>query len=175
MESCKPKLQASKRNGSKKFLKSDELKEIFALFRQGMCYEEIAKKTGVNVRAVTEHIYMHNRGQVNQWTPFEDTLLIKYYKLGMTRPARLSRILTAKAPWMIRNRIKNLKKKNILENDKDTRIDMNCNCPIPEKDVKLIGLETEIQNTEKDFLIDGLLEIDHQEDIFNELNSQWFN
>lgn len=160
MKRGKQKAPLTKRNTSRIFLSPEKIQEIIALHKQGMKLEEIIKKTGAKERAIMEHIHEHECGQFNIWSPQEDEILIKNYEKGIIRPAKLSRILTAKAPWMIRNRIKNFKKKNVFGKNKELEVSFNVQINEEKQNDILVGLNTELLEMDTKFAFDGMFDYD---------------
>ena len=160
MKKSKQKAPITKRNTSRKFLTPETIQEIISLHKQGVKLDEISKKTGAKIRAVTEHIHEHECGQFNIWSPQEDEILIKNYEKGIIRPSKLSRILTAKAPWMIRNRIKNFKKRNVFDKSKDAEIISSTQVNDEKAKEVLFDINPELLEMDTKFAFDNFLEVD---------------
>ena len=76
--------------------------------------QQISKMLCLNQRQVHNFAKEHRKGQKNVFTREEDEFIIERYSEGLTKPSELCKHITTKAPWMIRNRIKYLKRNNLL-------------------------------------------------------------
>ena len=95
------------RNVRRVFVTQEQIDRIIELYKEGQRTREISRETGVNERNVRQKIKEHRRGpDPNIWTDEEDALLRYHYYNGITKVPDLCKILTKKADWMIRKRIK---------------------------------------------------------------------
>ena len=119
MTSAKPSIRTGK-GVKRNFLKKDTINEIIKLSKR-MSPKDIAAKFHLSNRHVNDIIRLNNKNQVNVFSPEEDKALIHYYHQGYVKPSELSKLMPTKAPWMIRNRIKVLKNRMLID---DTQIPM---------------------------------------------------
>ena len=89
-------------------------KKIIELFKNGEEVETIVKITEVNKRCAQTRIREYRKGQTNKWSDEEVSILIENYNKGIVKASALTKILTNKSDWMIRNRILLLQRKNKL-------------------------------------------------------------
>jgi hypothetical protein len=94
------------RNVRRVFVTQEQIDRIIELHKEGKSTREISRETGVNERNVRQKKKEKRRDQTNEWTDEEDALLRYHYYDGIIKVPDLCKILTKKAYWMIRNRIK---------------------------------------------------------------------
>ena len=92
-----------------------DIEEIIRLRESGIPTSEIARRLGFTPRQVREALKNSGRKIIPEWTDEEIHILIYYYKLGFTTPAKLSPYLPNKADYAIRNKIHSLINKKILQ------------------------------------------------------------
>ena len=115
----------------KKFLTFEEKNEIQKMVKCGQYPTEISKKLNISYRKVRSYIKEIVNAQTNTFTEEDDKLIIHLYKNGVTKESMIAKQMPSKAPWMIRNRIKKLIKKNIIQKSTNN----TCNSPVNEVSV----------------------------------------
>ena len=113
-------MKTSKKKNSKYFLSSHDKSRIDKLVSENVSNKEISKMLSLKFRQVSSYVLERARGQVNKFTEEEDHELIHLCNQGIIKPAIISRLMKTKAPWMIRNRIKQLKKRKLIQIDNNS-------------------------------------------------------
>ena len=101
-----------KKSHIKRFLSSIEKEKVYQMFLNNISLKELQKLFGVSERRIRNIIKEFSHGQINVWTAEEDLTLIQYVKQGIVKEWQLTSVFPKKSPWMIRNRINFMKKKN---------------------------------------------------------------
>ena len=99
-----------------RFLSKDEKKELILLHLQGKSPLEIAKELKTNTRQVREHIKSYKRNINGNFTEDDIQIIKRCFSQGITKEWTIQKFIPNKAPYMIRNKIKTLKKQNALPN-----------------------------------------------------------
>ena len=106
-----------KKPNTKHFLSKQDKQNLIFLYQKGFKFREIAKKIGSTTRQVKEHIRRYENKIVNKFSPEEDAIIISKYQEGITKEWQLLQFIPTKEPYMIRNRIKSLIRKGLINND----------------------------------------------------------
>ena len=102
-------------HGKKKIFLTKEQKALLHEYvNQGKSYKWISSKMGLSYRQVLTHANIKNKGYIKEFTIEEDMILRKLYLSGIIKESQIAKILTKKAPYMIRNRIRALKNNFVL-------------------------------------------------------------
>ena len=112
----KPITRRSLKGRKKTFLPASSIQEILELNAQDVDEETIAKQFNITVRH-TRDIIRNNSPTINkEFTMEEDQLLIdKYTREHISRPSELCRFFKNKTLYMIRNRLRLLRKEGKLD------------------------------------------------------------
>ena len=94
----------------KNFLTQEQREELSKYLDEGKSEAWISNEMNISYRQVRSHAKLKAKKQVNAFTTEEDNFIISLYSSGETRESVIAKFLGSKAPWMIRNRIKILKK-----------------------------------------------------------------
>ena len=77
--------------------------------------KDIAEIFRISPRQVSTVIRESKRCQTNKFTREEEEKIIQLYREGITKEFDIAKLIPSKAPWMIRNRIKMLLRKGLLQ------------------------------------------------------------
>ena len=142
----------SQKNKVKKFLTNEQKNEIYQMVMAGKYPTEISKKLDISYRKVRSYIKEITHGQTNTFTKEDDDLIIRLYKSGVTKESLIAKHMQNKASWMIRNRIKKLKRKLILDDISTDSKQQSTDCyvedsvPSVESSEQIIIEKNEISN-----------------------------
>ena len=101
-----------KKAHTKRFLSRFEKEKVYQMFLMNISSKELQRLFGVSQRRIRNIIKEFSHGQINIWTAEEYLTLIQYVKKGIVKEWQLTSVFPKKSPWMIRNRINFMKKKN---------------------------------------------------------------
>ena len=102
------------KSGTKRFLTKLEKQKLIELYEKGFKLRDIAKNIGSSTRQVKEHVRRYENNIVKKFTPEEDDIIRAKYLAGMTKEWQIWTFIPNKEPYMIRNRIKTLLRKNLM-------------------------------------------------------------
>ena len=120
--------KTTRRKVQRNFLTISDKYFIQSYASKGMSPSQIAKYINSNYRQVRDYLHRLTKNQINTFTEEEDQLIIDLYSSGVTKESLIAKQMPNKAPWMIRNRIKYLKKKDhlpIQNEDVENIMDIN--------------------------------------------------
>ena len=105
----------NKRKVARRFLTADEKLSLEIMVKKRFTPAQISNFLNISYRQARTYVVQYNSRQSNNFTADEDDLLINLYQQGLRKESILAKYIQTKAPWMIRNRIKLLKKQNKLD------------------------------------------------------------
>ena len=112
--------EVKKKAVKKRFFTAQEKEKIKDLREQGLPVKQIAETFGTSPRHIRDILKSTKKEYQNQFTEEEDRLLMSYYQSGFTKEWKLQKFFPNKLPYMIRNRIRTLKHRNILGDPQNT-------------------------------------------------------
>ena len=104
-----------------RFLNESEKAQLILLYKQGKTISQIAEILRTNMRQVREHIKRYKQRYVTEFTAEEIERLRFLYSHGVIKESMLKPYFPTKDTYMIRNKIRNMKKKNMLFPDTITQ------------------------------------------------------
>ncbi|EAY19316.1 hypothetical protein TVAG_452300 [Trichomonas vaginalis G3] len=110
------------RKVTRHFLSAADKEAIDALLQQNYDAVAIATKLHHQPRQIKEYIARKVKSQENKFSFEDDQKLIMLYQQGITKESRLVKYFPDKTSWMIRNRLKLLRRRNQLESSAPTLI-----------------------------------------------------
>ena len=105
---------SEKQTVSKHFLSKQDKRKLIFLYKKGFTYKEIGKQLGATTRQIKEHVRRFEKNIIKNFTPEEDQIIREKYLSGMVKEWQIWAYIPNKEPYMIRNRIKTLLKKNLM-------------------------------------------------------------
>ena len=95
----------------------EDINKMVEMKNSGSKTKEIADTLGYSARQVREALKRRRRSQTKVWTQEEIQILKDKYRQGFITVKQLKPFLPYKADFSIRNKIKSLKKKGLLNED----------------------------------------------------------
>ncbi|EAY00252.1 hypothetical protein TVAG_449880 [Trichomonas vaginalis G3] len=107
--------QNNRRRVTRHFLSPHDKEIIDELLKENLDALQIAQKLNHQPRQIKDYINRLNKNQVNKFTIEDDEKLIMLYNKNIKKESKLVKYFPDKSSWMIRNRIKLLKRRNQLD------------------------------------------------------------
>ena len=112
-------MSTPKKSNTKHFLTKEDKVKLIALYQEGRKFRDIAREIGSSTRQVKETVRRFENNVVKKFTPEEDQIIREKYLSGMTKEWQIWTFIPNKEPYMIRNRIKSLLRKNLMFNNNE--------------------------------------------------------
>lgn len=109
-----PRADVNPRRVARHFLSQTDKDIINAMLKQNYDVNYIAQKIMKSRRQIKEYINLLNKQIVNKFTFEDDQRLIDLYNKDIQKESKLVQYFPDKTAWMIRNRLKLLKRRNQL-------------------------------------------------------------
>lgn len=113
------KVLENPRRVSRYFFTEEEFQKMIQMYEDGVAIPQIARHFGPNCskRHITAKIKEYKDGMTKDWSPEEVALLVDLFNVQkITSPSTISKYLTKKSNWMIRNKIKSMQRNGELYN-----------------------------------------------------------